>query len=147
MKDERLLQLAQQLEWLGCEASFYAWKSSAVAAETFLERQGELLATADKIERELKGAVRFNLTSLVGVEFPLEWTLDSITALLGDVEDTRQSALGAVQDLPPKVRHFTRLAETYVNNRVPIAAQPRRPARLHQSPQEPGRLPDLLEAN
>jgi hypothetical protein len=122
MKDERLLQLAQQLEWLGCEASFYARKSSGVAAETFLEKQGELLATADKIERELKGAVRFNLTSLVGVEFPLEWTLNSITDLLADMEDIRQSALGAAQELPPKVRHFTCLVETYVNNRVPMAA-------------------------
>ncbi len=122
MKDERLLQLAQQLEWLGCEAGFYARKNSGVAAETFLERQGELLATADKIERELKGAVRFNLTSLVGVDFPLEWALDSITDLLAGVEDIRQSALGAAQELPPKVRHFTRLVETYISNSVPMAA-------------------------
>jgi hypothetical protein len=58
-------------------------------------------------------------TSLVRVEFPLEWTLKSITDLLADLEDIRQSALGAAQELPPKVRHFTRLVETYVNNRPP----------------------------
>jgi hypothetical protein len=122
MKDTRLLQLAQELEWLGCEAGFYAMKANSPSAETFLEKQRALLATADKIERELKGTVRFNLTSLVGVEFPLEWTLDSITDLLAGVEDIRQSALGAADELPPKVRQFTHLVETYLGARVPAAA-------------------------
>jgi uncharacterized protein (UPF0128 family) len=122
MKDERLLQLAQQLEWLGCEASFYAQKRDGMSAEAFPEKQRELLATADKIERELKGAVRFNLTSLVGVEYPLEWTLDSITDMLAGVEDIRQTALGAVDELPPKVRQFTHLVEAYVSAALPIAA-------------------------
>ncbi|HEV2495331.1 MAG TPA: hypothetical protein VG204_19920 [Terriglobia bacterium] len=122
MKDERLLQLAQQLEWLGCEASFYAQKRGEMSAELFLEKQRELLATADKIERELKGTVRFNLSSLVGVEYPLEWTLDSITDMLAGVEDIRQCALGAVDELPPKVRQFTHLVEAYVSAAVPIAA-------------------------
>ena len=122
MKDERLLQLAQQLEWLGCEAAFYAQKRDEMSAEAFLEKQRELLATADKIERELKTTVRFNLTSLVGVEYPLEWTLDSITDMLAGVADIRQCALGAIDELPPKVRQFTHLVEAYVSAGVPIAA-------------------------
>jgi uncharacterized protein (UPF0128 family) len=122
MKDERLLKLAQQLEWLGCEASFYAQRRDAMSVDAFLAKQRELLATADKIERELKGAVRFNLTSLVGLEYPLEWTLDSITDMLAGVEDIRQCALGAIDELPPKVREFTHLVEAYVSATVPIAA-------------------------
>ncbi|HLW79256.1 MAG TPA: hypothetical protein VKU44_06620 [Terriglobia bacterium] len=122
MKPDRLLQLAQELEWLGCDAGFYAQKHDARSAENLLERQQELLATADKIERELKGAVRFNLTSLVGVEFPLETALDSVTDLLAGVEDIRQSAIDAVEEVPPKVRQFTRRVENYVNAPVPLAA-------------------------
>lgn len=122
MKPERLLHLAQELEWLGCDAGFYAKRRDAVAADALLERQRELMATADKIERELKSGVRFNLTSLVGVEFPLEWTLDSIAELLAGVEDIRQSAVDGAEDLPPKVRQFTQLVETYLSASLPLAA-------------------------
>lgn len=122
MKPERLLHLAQELEWLGCDAGFYARRRDAVAADALLERQRELMATADKIERELKSGVRFNLTSLVGVEFPLEWTLDSIAELLAGVEDIRQSAVDGAEDLPPKVRQFTQLVETYLSASLPLAA-------------------------
>ena len=122
MKEDRLLQLAQQLEWLGCEASFRARRTGGLAAGAFLEKQAEVLATADKIERELKGAVCFNLTSLVGVEYPLDWTLDSIADLLAAVEDIRRSALGAIQELPPKVRRFTHQVERYLTSGAALAA-------------------------
>ena len=120
MSDERLLQLAQQLEWLGCEAGFYGAKVSGPAAETFFERQREVLATAEKIERELKGAVRFNLSTLVGVDYgPLEETFDSITDLLTAVEDIKQSAVFSAQELPSKVRHFSRMVEGYAGAAIP----------------------------
>ena len=72
------------------------------------------MVTADKIERELKSAVRFNPTSLVGVEFPLEETLDSVTTLLTAVEQIKQTAVMAVHNLPTKVRAFTRMVNTYL---------------------------------
>jgi hypothetical protein len=121
MKDERLLRLAQQLEWLGCEAGFYGAQSSGPSAEAFLERQGEVLATVEKIERELKGAVRFNLSALVGVEYcPLEETFDSISELLGAVEDVKRSAVFSIPELPSKVRQFSRLVEGYVDAASPV---------------------------
>lgn len=122
MSDERLVKLAQDLEWLGCEASFYSQKSNGMAAEMFLEKQRALMSTADKIERELKGAVRFNLKSLVGVEYPLDWTLDSITNLLAALEAIKQSAVHSADDLPPRVRQFSRMVDTYVQAALPLTA-------------------------
>lgn len=122
MKTERLVQFAQELESLSFDASFYAQKRDAWAADALLEKQRELLATVDKVERELKGAVRFNLTALVGVAFPLEWTLDAIAELLAGVEEIRESAVSGAEDLPPKVREFSRLVENYVSASVPLAA-------------------------
>ena len=122
MKPDRLLQFAQELESLSFDASFYAQKRDAWAADALLEKQRELLATVDKVERELKGAVRFNLTALVGIAFPLESTFDSIAELLAGVEEIRESAVSDAEDLPPKVRQFTRLVENYVSASVPLAA-------------------------
>ena len=120
MRDERLVQLAQQLEWLGCDAGFYGAKASEPAVETFLERQREVLATAEKIERELKSAVRFNLGALVGVDYcPLEQTFDCITDLLAAVEDIKQSAVFSAQELPVKVRQFNRMVESYASAAIP----------------------------
>jgi hypothetical protein len=73
-----------------------------------------VLVTADKVERELKTAVRFNPQRLVGVEFPLDATLNSVTLLLQAVEDIKICAVYAVQQLPPKVRAFTKTVEAYL---------------------------------
>jgi hypothetical protein len=116
-----LLQLAQDLEWLGCELEHYGhlhaqegFPQSGANWEAFLEKQRGVLITAEKIERELKTAISFNPTALVGMEFPLEAALEAIGVLLTAVEDIRQAAVFAVHELPGKVRTFTRMAETYV---------------------------------
>jgi hypothetical protein len=121
MAEPKLLQLAHELEWLGVELEYVGQKhahegfpnAGATWAE-FLVKQRGVLVTADKIERELKSAVRFNPTSLVGVEFPLEETLDSVTTLLTAVEQIKQTAVMAVHNLPTKVRAFTRMVNTYL---------------------------------
>jgi len=124
MKDRRLLQLAQELEWLGCKVGHYGAETSGPAADILHERQRELLATADKVERELKDAIRFNLSTLVGVEYySLEQAFDSIARLLVAVEDIKQSAAALpAPELPPKVRQFSRLVEDYVSEALPTAA-------------------------
>jgi hypothetical protein len=116
-----LLRLAQDLEWLGCELEHYGKKhahegfpESGPTWIEFLMKQKGVIATADKIERELKGAIHFNPASLVGVEFPLEAAFDSIVTLLGAVEDIKASAVLAVHLLPAKVRSFTKMVETYL---------------------------------
>ncbi len=118
MTDAQLLHLAQELEWLGCELEFYGHKHAMESFpcggptwDTFLEKRRGVLTTADKIERELKSTVTYNPTSLVGVDFPLEATLDSVTGLLNAVEDIKQTAVVAVHDLPSKVREFTRMVQ------------------------------------
>lgn len=80
------------------------------------------MATPVKIERELKSAVRYNPSRLMGVEFPLDETLDSIAALLGAVEEIRYCAVINVQLLPPKVRAFTRMIEGYLQAMGSVAA-------------------------
>jgi hypothetical protein len=121
MAEVKLLQLAQDLEWLGCELEYFGHKhalegfpGAGPTWDLFREKQRGVLTTTDKIERELKNFVRFNPTRLVGVEYPITETLDSITNLLGTVETIKQAAALAVHELPPLVRNFTKMVERYL---------------------------------
>ena len=121
MPVHKLLQLAQDLEWLGCELEHYGhlhaqegFPESGPNWQAFLEKRDGVLKTADKIERELKSAISFNPTALVGVEFPLDAALDAIGVQLSALEEIRQDAEYAVQELPTKVRTFTRMVQTYL---------------------------------
>jgi hypothetical protein len=121
MAEPRLLQLAQDLEWLGCELEYVGHKhalegfpQSGPVWDQFREKQRGVLATADKVERELKNFVRFNPTRLVGVEYPIAQTLNSITDLLGKAETIKQAAVCAVHKLPSLVRAFTKMVESYL---------------------------------
>jgi hypothetical protein len=118
MVEPPLLKLAQDLEWLGCELEYLGHKhamegfpGSGPAWDLFREKQRGVLATADKIERELKNLVRFNPGRLFGVEGPINDTLDSITLLLGTTESIKEAATYAVHQLPSLVRSFTKLVE------------------------------------
>jgi hypothetical protein len=122
MAEPALLKLAQDLEWLGCELEYFGHKHAlegfpgcGPAWDSFCEKQRGVLTTTDKIERELKNFVRFNPTRLVGVEYPISETLDSITDLLGTVETIKQAAALAVHDLPLLVRNFTKRVERYLH--------------------------------
>jgi len=117
----RLLQLAQDLEWLGCELEHYGhlhakegFPEAGPTWHAFLEKQRGVLVTADKLERELKHAVTFNPTALLGVDYPLEAALEAIATLLDAVEDIKRSALFVVHELPGKVRAFTRMVDSYL---------------------------------
>jgi hypothetical protein len=90
------------------------YPESGTLWDTFCEKQRGVRATADKIERELKNAVRYNPSRLVGVEYPLDETLDSIAALLGAVEEIRYCSVFAVHLMPSKVRAFTKIIEEYL---------------------------------
>jgi len=121
MAEPTLLQLAQDLEWLGCELEYFGHKhalegfpGSGPAWDLFREKQRGVLTTTDKIERELKNFVRFNPTRLVGVAYPITETLDSVTDLLATVEAIKQAAALAVHELPPLVRSFTKMVEHYL---------------------------------
>ena len=120
MPEPTLLQLAQDLEWLGCELEHFGhvhamlgFPESGASWDTFCEKQRGVQVTADKIERELKNAVRYNPSPLVGVEYPLDETLDSIATLLATVEEIKHCSVFEVPGLPPRVRAFTRMIEQY----------------------------------
>jgi len=122
MPVHKLLQLAQDLEWLGCELEHYGhlhavegFPESGPNWEAFLEKRDGVLKTAEKIERELKTAISFNPTALVGVEFPLDAALDAIGVQLSALEEIRHDAEYSVHELPTKVRTFTRMIQTYLN--------------------------------
>jgi len=116
-----LLQLAQDLEWLGCELEHYGhqhadlgYPESGPSWEVFCDKQRGVLVTADKIERELKNAVRYNPSGLVGVEYPLDEALESIAALLGEVEEIKHCSVFAVHVIPSRVRAFTKMIAEYL---------------------------------
>ena len=116
-----LLQLAQDLEWLGCELEHFGhqhamagFPESGPTWDSFCEKQRGVLVTTDKIERALKNTVRYNPSRLVGVEYPLDETLDSIAALLGAVEEIKACTVYAVQIMPDRVRAFTKMVEQYL---------------------------------
>lgn len=126
--DPRILQLAYELEWLGCELEYYGQKHAlqgfpnrGATYAVFLEKQRGVLSTAEKIQRELKDAIRFNPKSLVGVEFPLEETIDNVGELMAAVEDIKLTAVKAVQNLPGKVRAFTRMVNGYLETRSSVS--------------------------
>jgi hypothetical protein len=123
MSAATLLHLAQDLEWLGCELEHYGhlhamegFPEAGPNWDAFREKQRGALTTADKIQRELKSAVRYNPPRLVGMDYPLNETLDSIADLLAALEEIKQSCEISVQDLPGKVRGFTRMVENYLES-------------------------------
>jgi hypothetical protein len=126
--EPKILQLAYELEWLGCELEFYGQKhalqgfpNEGEAWAIFLEKQRGVLSTAEKIQRELKDLVRFNPQSLVGVDFPLQETLENVGELIGAVEEIKLTAVHAVHELPTKVRAFTRMVNGYLETTDSIA--------------------------
>lgn len=121
MAEPKLLQLARELEWLGVELEYVGQKHAHLgfpnegdAWANFLIKQRGVLVTADKVERELKDALRFNPSTLVGVDFPVKETLDSLTELLAAVEEIKIATTVAVHELPAKVRNFTRMVDAYL---------------------------------
>lgn len=128
MAEAKLLRLARDLEWQGCELEHYGKKHAlegfpGVGAtwEEFLRKQRGVLVTVDKITRELKSAVRYNPARLMGVEYPLDAALETVANLLSAVEDIRHTAVFGVHDLPHKVRDFTRMVETYCGKASPVS--------------------------
>jgi hypothetical protein len=121
MSQNKLLQLAQDLEWLGCEQEYYGHKhalegypQAGPAWESFLEKKRGVLTTSNKIERELTNVVRFDPGEMVGVAYPLGEALDAVGALLTGVDTIKEAAEFAVDQLPALVRNFTRLVEGYL---------------------------------
>ncbi len=96
------------------------YPQSGASWDAFCEKQRGVLVTADKIERELKNAVRYNSSALVGVDYPLDEALDLVTALLGEVEEIKHCSVFAVQVIPSKVRAFTKLIGEYLEARGKI---------------------------
>jgi hypothetical protein len=122
MPEPILLRLAQELEWLGCELEFYGHKHAmegyphqGATWDTFRDKQRGFMITAQKIEHELKNAIRYNPSLLVGVAWPLEDALESITGLLGAIEDIKQAAIFDVDRLPHMVRGFTKTVQGYLS--------------------------------
>ena len=121
MREPSMLRLAQELEWLGCELEFYGHRHALAGfpkagpiKDDFLKKKRGVKVTVDKIERELKASVRFNPSRLVGIEYPMNSTLESVAELFAALEDIKHSAQSAVHELPGKVRNFTHMVDSYL---------------------------------
>jgi hypothetical protein len=110
----RLLQLAQELDWQAMDLRHAGEGLYSGPAEAVEARQRGVLATADKIQREL--------LRLVGVGGPISDTLDSLAELLLALDKVRQEATGSAGSLPSTVRSFQGLLKGFCNDGAPMAA-------------------------
>jgi len=120
-----LLQLAQELEWLGCELEYYGhqhaeqgFPEAGPAWDSFREKQRGVLVTADKLERALKNMIRYNPSPFQEDRYSMDLALDSIASLLAAVEEVKQCAVFSVHTLPVRVRTLTGMVEGYLRAAV-----------------------------
>ncbi len=135
----RLLQLGQELDWqvlqlrrAGSEAPAEIAPAGPddvldpaiddPAAETLVERRRAVIATADKIQRELLSTVRFDPLRLVGVGGPIAATLDTVADLVVAIDEIRRDATSNIGGLPTTVRSFQGLLRGYCEEGTPAAA-------------------------
>jgi len=116
------MQLARDLEWFGCELEYKGKKHAhegfpevGATWEEFVRQQQGVLATIEKLERELNSSVKYNPASLVGGTYPIAEALDAIGMQIEVLEDIRSAAIGSVHDIPAKVRGFTQLVQMYLS--------------------------------
>jgi hypothetical protein len=119
-----LLQLGQELDWQAIELrrSDLELEAHGGDQETIQEKQRRVIATADKIQRELLTSVRFDPLRLVGVGGPIGTTLDSVSDLLVAIDTVRQNALARANELPSSVRSLQGLLQGFCNDGAPVAA-------------------------
>jgi len=132
----RLLQLGQELDWqvvqlgrAGSEAPRETAVEGALGpaldnspSEIMVERQRAVIATADKIQRELLSTVRFDPLRLVGVGGPIAATLDAVADLIVAIDEIRRDATSNIGGLPSTVRSFQGLLRGYCEEGRPMAA-------------------------
>jgi hypothetical protein len=119
-----LLQLGQELDWQALELrrSDLEMEGAAGDQEPIRDSQRRVIATADKIQRELLASVRFDPLRLVGVGGPIGATLDSVSELLVAIDAVRQNALTRANELPSSVRSLQGLLQGFCNDGAPVAA-------------------------
>lgn len=119
-----LLQLGQELDWQALELrrSDLEMEGPPGDQETIRDSQRRVIATADKIQRELLASVRFDPLRLVGVGGPIGATLDSVSELLVAIDAVRQNALTRANELPSSVRSLQGLLQGFCNDGAPVAA-------------------------
>ena len=118
-----LLQLGQELNWQALELRRSDSDLEAhVGHEAIHDSQRRVLATADKIQRELLSSVRFDPLRLVGVGGPIGATLDSVSELLVAIDAVRHNALTRANELPSSVKSLQGLLQGFCNDGAPVAA-------------------------
>lgn len=108
MPQPRLLHLARELERLSSEECFYYQQAPSDGLQQFLSTQQELLTTADKLQRELAGEIRYNPARLMDMEYPFDEELDAISNLMVGVEEVKHSAVDSIDELPQKAELLSR---------------------------------------
>lgn len=129
-----LLQLGQELDWQvlqlrraapqppgDTEDSLGPAPGDALS-ETIIEWQQAVIATADKIQRELLSTVRFDPLRLVGVGGPIAATLDAVADLIVAIDKIRRDATSNIGGLQSTVRSFQGLLRGYCEEGKPVAA-------------------------
>lgn len=118
----QLLKLAQELDWQVLQLR--RAKSDPEEAAGFddedLERR--VIATADKIQRELLAMVRFDPVRLFGIGGPIGPTIDALGDLLVAIDTIRQDTLTGSGTLPSTLVSFHGLLNDFCDETSPVAA-------------------------
>jgi hypothetical protein len=122
MATGRLIQLAQDLERLVHEEQYIRRRHLSSSLAEFMEKQREVGSTVSKLERELSGEVRFNPSPLIGIEYPIDEALETLSVLLTQLEDIRSCAGQSGPQLSEKVGDFKRKLTAFVDGPLPQVA-------------------------
>ena len=119
-----LLRLAQELDWQVLELRQGKADPAEAAGsdDPSDDLQRRVLATADKIQRELLAMVRFDPERLFGIGGPIGPTIDALGDLLVAIDKIRQDAVADRGTLPSTLVSFRGLLKDFCDEASPVAA-------------------------
>jgi hypothetical protein len=118
----QLLKLAQELDWQVLELRRIKADPAEAIGSDDEELQRRVIATADKIQRELLAMVRFDPVRLFGVGGPIGPTIDALGDLLVAIDRIREDTLKSSGTLPSALVSFRGLLKDFCDEASPVAA-------------------------
>jgi hypothetical protein len=118
----QLLKLAQELDWQVLELRRAKMDPAEIVSSDDEHLERRVIATADKIQRELLATVRFDPVRLFGIGGPIGPTIDALGDLLVAIDKIRQDTVSGSGTLPSTLVSFRGLLKDFCDETSPVAA-------------------------